>query len=108
MAVISNGTTLIDAGALDSGVPTGSMKLIKSITASSDSTISFVNGASSVVLELTMRSPSILVLPATCSVDSGFSIPTPKRPVLVMVAGAITSLPKEVSSTIDAPFSTVP
>ena len=55
MAVISNGTTLINAGALDSGVPTGSMKLIKSITASSDSTISFVNGASSVVLDGTYK-----------------------------------------------------
>ena len=53
MGVISNGTTLLDAGALDSGVATGAMTLIKTITASSDSTISFVHGASSVVLDST-------------------------------------------------------
>ena len=33
MGVISNGTTLLDAGALDSGVATGSMTLIKTLTA---------------------------------------------------------------------------
>ena len=53
MGVISNGTTLLDAGALDSGVASGAMTLIKTITASSDSTISFVHGASSVVLDST-------------------------------------------------------
>ena len=31
MGLISNGTTLLDAGALDSGVATGSMTLIKTI-----------------------------------------------------------------------------
>ena len=35
MGVISNGTTLLDAGAIDSGIPTGAMTLIKTITASS-------------------------------------------------------------------------
>ena len=35
MGVISNGTTLLDAGALDSGVATGAMTLIKTLTASS-------------------------------------------------------------------------
>ena len=34
MGLISNGTTLLDAGALDSGVATGAMTLIKTITAS--------------------------------------------------------------------------
>ena len=29
MGVISNGTTLLDAGALDSGVATGAMTLLK-------------------------------------------------------------------------------
>ena len=53
MGVISNSTTLLDAGALDSGVASGAMTLIKTITASSDSTISFVHGASSVVLDST-------------------------------------------------------
>ena len=31
MAVVSNGTTIIDAGALGSGVATGKMTLIKTI-----------------------------------------------------------------------------
>ena len=34
MGLISNGTTLLDAGAIDSGVPTGAMTLIKTLTAS--------------------------------------------------------------------------
>jgi len=55
MGVISNGTTLLDAGALDSGVATGSMTLIKTLTASSSGTLSFVDGASSVVLDNTYK-----------------------------------------------------
>jgi len=55
MAVISNGTTLIDAGALDSGVPTGAMTLIKTLTASSSSTLDFVHGTASVVLDGTYK-----------------------------------------------------
>ena len=55
MGLISNGTTLLDAGALDSGVATGSMILIKTLTASSSATLSFVNGASSVVFDGTYK-----------------------------------------------------
>ena len=55
MGVISNGTTLLDAGALDSGVATGAMTLIKTLTASSSGTLSFVHGASSVVLDGTYK-----------------------------------------------------
>jgi len=55
MGLISNGTTLLDAGAIDSGVPTGSMVLIKTLTASGSSTLSFVDGASSVVLDNTYK-----------------------------------------------------
>jgi len=55
MGLISNGTTLLDAGALDSGVPTGSMTFIKTLTASSSGTLSFVHGASSVVLDGTYK-----------------------------------------------------
>ena len=54
MGVISNGTTLLDAGALDSGVPTGAMTLIKTLTGgNSTTTISFVHGTSSVILDST-------------------------------------------------------
>jgi len=55
MGLISNGTTIFDAGALDSGVPTGSMTFIKKLTASSSGTLSFVNGASDVVLDSTYK-----------------------------------------------------
>ena len=53
MGVISNGTTLLDAGAIDSGVPTGSMTHIKTLTASSSGTLSFVHGSANVVLDST-------------------------------------------------------
>ena len=55
MGLISNGTTLLDAGAIDSGVATGAMTLIKTLTASSSGTLSFVDGASSVVLDGTYK-----------------------------------------------------
>ena len=55
MGVISNGTTLLDAGALDSGVATGSMTLIKTLTASSSSTLDFLNGSSNVVFDGTYK-----------------------------------------------------
>ena len=44
MGVISNGTTLIDAGALDSAVASGPLQLISSQTASSSANISFTSG----------------------------------------------------------------
>ena len=54
MGVISNGTTLLDAGSLASGT-TGSMTHIKTLTASSSATLSFVHGASSVVFDGTYK-----------------------------------------------------
>ena len=57
MAVISNGTTLFDAGALDSGVPTGSLTHIKTLTATDDTaTMVFTHGTSSVVFDGTYDS----------------------------------------------------
>ena len=55
MGLISNGTTIFDAGALDSGLAKGSMTFIKKLTASSSGTLSFVNGASNVVLDNTYK-----------------------------------------------------
>jgi hypothetical protein len=49
VAIISNGTTIADAGAFSVGL--GSMVHIKTLTASSSSTLSFVHGSSSVVLD---------------------------------------------------------
>jgi len=55
MGLISAGTTLLDAGALDSGVATGAMTLIKTITSSNVSDISFVHGTSNVVFDSTYK-----------------------------------------------------
>tara|TARA_B110000211_G_scaffold43272_1_gene45291 strand:- start:16 stop:633 length:618 start_codon:yes stop_codon:yes gene_type:complete len=56
MGVISNGTTLLDAGALDSGIATGAMTLIKTVTISSDTAnISFIHGTSGVVFDSTYK-----------------------------------------------------
>ena len=55
MGLISNGTTIFDAGALDSGLAKGAMTFIKKLTASTSATLSFVHGASSVVLDGTYK-----------------------------------------------------
>ena len=47
MAVVSGGTTLIDNGALDAGVSTGSLTLLSTQTASSSATIDFTSGIDS-------------------------------------------------------------
>ena len=44
MGLISDGTTIFDAGALDSGLAKGAMTFIKKLTASSSATLSFVDG----------------------------------------------------------------
>tara|TARA_A100001011_G_scaffold228636_1_gene236758 strand:- start:233 stop:844 length:612 start_codon:yes stop_codon:yes gene_type:complete len=54
MGLISNGTTIFDAGSLAAGLGS-SMTFIKKITASSSATISFVNGSSDVVLDNTYK-----------------------------------------------------
>ena len=51
MAIISNGTTIADAGAFSASL--GAMVHIKTLTASSSSTLSFVHGSSSVVFDST-------------------------------------------------------
>ena len=51
MAIISNAVTMADAGAFSVGL--GSQVLIKTLTASGSGTLSFVDGASSVVLDST-------------------------------------------------------
>jgi hypothetical protein len=51
MAIISNAVTIADAGAFS--VSLGAMTLIKTLTASSSANLTFVHGASSVVLDST-------------------------------------------------------
>ena len=53
MAVISNTTTIIDAGAIS--VAKGSLTLIKTLTASSSGTLTFHHGASGVILDSTYK-----------------------------------------------------
>ena len=55
MGLISNGTTIFDAGAIDSGIAKGALTFIKKLTASSSATLSFVDGASGVVLDNTYK-----------------------------------------------------
>ena len=52
MGLISNATTIFDAGVMSAG---GSMVFIKKLTASNSATLSFVNGADSVVLNSTYK-----------------------------------------------------
>ena len=47
MAVVSGGTTLIDNGALDAGVPSGSLVLLSTQTASASASIEFTSGIDS-------------------------------------------------------------
>ena len=77
MGVISNGTTLLDAGAIDSGIPTGAMTLIKTLTASSSATLSFLDGTSSVVFDDTYDSYVFKfydIHPASDDRDFGFQV----------------------------------
>ena len=75
MAIISNATTIADAGAFSVGL--GSMVLIKTLTASSSATLTFVNGASSVVLNSTYpiyKFEFIGIHPQTDNVDFSFNL----------------------------------
>ena len=55
MGLISNGTTLLDAGALDGGIATGAMTLLSTATASSSATIDFTSGINSTYKEYQIR-----------------------------------------------------
>ena len=54
MGLISNGSTVFDAGAMSAGFG-GAITFIKKLTASSSGTLSFVDGSSSVVLDNTYK-----------------------------------------------------
>jgi len=74
MGVISNGTTLIDNGALDPAVPSGSLILLSTQTASASANISFTSGIDSTydfyVFEY------ISIHPATDGADLEFNMST--------------------------------
>ena len=77
MAIISNATTIADAGAFSVGL--GSMVLIKTITASASATLSFVHGTDGVVLDSTYpiyKFEFINIHPATNNVKFQFNLTT--------------------------------
>jgi hypothetical protein len=67
MAVVSGGTTLIDNGTLDIAVPTGSLTLLSTQTASASSTIDFTSGIDSTYDSYVFK--FINIHPATDDVD---------------------------------------
>ena len=85
MGLISNSTTIFDAGSLDSGVSKGALTFIKKISiTSSTASVSFVHGSSSVVFDGTYKEYFLTVnnfhhdqtgteLEFQCSTNSGSS-----------------------------------
>ena len=74
MGVISNGTTLLDAGALNSGIATGDMTLISTVTASSSATLDFTSGIDSTYKEYIFK--FINIHPATYQARFAFQADT--------------------------------
>ena len=74
MAVISNGTTLIDNGILDAAVPTGKMILISEQTASGSANISFTSGIDSTYDSYVFK--FINIHPSTDDADFTFNMST--------------------------------
>jgi len=78
MGVISNGTTLLDAGALDSGVATGSMVLVDTVTVTNAGNITFdgslATGFSSTYKEYIFK--LIDIHPAASGADYTFQVGT--------------------------------
>ena len=77
MGVISNGTTLLDAGALDSGIATGAMTLISTATASSSATIDITSGITSTYKQYVFK--FINIHPANDDVSFQFQTDTGKN-----------------------------
>jgi hypothetical protein len=74
MGLISNGTTLLDAGALDSGVATGSMTLLSTLTANDTATLDFTSGINSTYKEYIFK--FINIHPSTNDEDLTFQVDT--------------------------------
>jgi len=75
MAVVSNGTTLIDNGALDPAVPTGDLILLSTQTASASASIDFTSGIDSTydsyVFKFIDIHPATDSTKFTCQFDTG-------------------------------------
>ena len=72
MGLISNGTTIFDAGAIDSGIAKGAMTFISKATASSSATIDFTSGIDSTYKEYVFIFNSIH--PATDNQQFAFQV----------------------------------
>ena len=107
MAFISNGTTMLDAGAFS--VSLGAMTLIKTLTASSSANLSFVDGSSSVVLDNTYPIylfKFINMHPATNDVQLYFNASTNSGGAYnaVKTTTVVRAVPKIGFQTCNAPF----
>ena len=94
MGVISNGTTLLDAGALDSGIATGAMTLLSTLTASSSATIDFTSGINSTYKEYVFN--CIDIHPSASNPNFGFQVDV----------GTGTSYAQTITSTYFAAYHT--
>jgi len=74
MAVVSGGTTLIDNGALDAAVPTGSLILLSTQTASASASIEFTSGIDSTYDSYVFK--YISIHPATNGANFEFNMST--------------------------------
>jgi len=107
VAVISNATTIADAGAFS--VNLGSMVLIKTLTASSSGTLSFVNGASGVVLDNTYSTyifKFINIHPATNNAHFTFqgSVDTGSNYNVAITSSAFSTEHNEADSSTDLSY----
>ena len=74
MAVVSNGTTLIDNGTLDAAIPSGAMTLLATQTASASANLSFTSGIDSTYDSYVFKFYDIH--PATDNADFTFQVDT--------------------------------
>ena len=72
MGLISDGTTIFDAGSMAAGLG-ASMTFIKKLTASSSGTLSFVDGSASVVLDNTYKEYLFIINQCHPSAKSNFA-----------------------------------
>ena len=72
MGLISNGTTLLDAGALDGGIATGNMTLLSTLTASSSAAVDFTSGINSTYKEYVFK--CIDIHPSASNPNFGFQV----------------------------------
>ena len=74
MGLISNGTTLLDAGAIDSGIAQGPMQLITTLTASSSANLSFTSGISSTYKEYVFKYINLHAATDAAELNVNFSV----------------------------------